>query len=166
MTHLHDHGIGPLAHAFDIPGSTITSNWSWSPTDCATSQGGSGKQTKNYFATRWTALRRWAPVPGLSVSAPTPTRLAVSWQAATGPVDSCHVPRDGAVLGSTPDLSFSDTSVEPTHTYGYAVQAVDAQGNSIQMDYREDTGSSIVKLSWSSPSVAKSVVPASQLLAK
>jgi hypothetical protein len=40
------------------------------------------------------------------------------------------------------------------------------QAYSIQVDYRDDTGSSVAKLSWSSPSVAKSVVPASQLLAK
>ena len=52
LPYLQDHDIGLLAHAFDVPGTTITSDWTWSPTECGTSQGGSGRLTKDYFATQ------------------------------------------------------------------------------------------------------------------
>ena len=127
-TYLQEHQVGLLAHAFDVPGGTITSDWSWSPTDCATAEGGSGRVTKDYFATQTDHPAPLGPCPGLSVTAPTPTRVEVTWQSAKGPVDSFQVLRDGNPLVTTPDLSHIDASVEPGQSYTYACQAVDVVG--------------------------------------
>ncbi|MCW2760249.1 MAG: 1,4-beta cellobiohydrolase [Marmoricola sp.] len=129
LPYLRDHNIGLLAHAFDIPGHTITNDWSWSPTDCATAQGGSGQLTKDYFASQTDGPAPLGACPGLTVLTPTPTRVQLRWGAANGPVDSYQVYRDGAFLTSIPDLHYSDASVEPTHSYAYSVRAVDAEGN-------------------------------------
>jgi fibronectin type 3 domain-containing protein len=128
MAYLQEHRVGLLAHAFDVPGGTITSDWSWSPTDCATAEGGSGKVTKDYFATQTNGPTPLGSCPGLSVRAVTPTRAEVVWEPAKGPVDSFQLLRDGIGLAATPDLSYSDSSVEPGHSYTYACQALDAAG--------------------------------------
>ena len=128
MTYLQDHRVGLLAHAFDVPGGTITRDWSWSPTDCATAEGGSGRVVKDYFAGQTDEPTPLGPCPVLSVMATTPTRVELAWQSARGPVESFQVLRDGIVLAATPDLNHSDSSVEPGHSYTYACRAVDAQG--------------------------------------
>ena len=41
-----------------------------------------------------------------------------------------------------------------------------SQSYTIQVDYKDNTGTAVARLSWSTPTIAKSVVPASQLLAQ
>lgn len=41
-----------------------------------------------------------------------------------------------------------------------------SQAYTIQVDYRDNTGTALARLSWSTPTIAKSVVPATQLLAQ
>lgn len=128
LAYLRSHRIGLLTHAFDVPGTTITTDWLWTPTDCAGSQGGSGKQTLDYFT------GQTDPEPGVGQVA-TPTALAthtdrvkLSWQAATGPVDHYEVLRDGVVIASPTGLQFEDTGLSPDTDYVYRVQAVDEAG--------------------------------------
>ncbi len=128
LAYLRSHRIGLLAHAFDVPGTTITSDWSWTPTDCAGSQGGSGKVTKDYFT------GQTDPDPGVG-QVPTPTvvaahtdRVELSWQAASGPVDHYDVLRNGEIVASPTGLDFEDTGLSPDTDYGYRVQAVDDTG--------------------------------------
>ena len=126
--YLQQHDIGLLAHAFDVPGTTITSDWTWAPTACGTTQGGSGQLTRDYFATQTDTPAPLAAPPGLRAEAPAPSEVRLTWHAAAGPVTSYDVLRDGVVVGSVTALAFDDTSVSPAGTYGYAVRAVDANG--------------------------------------
>jgi pectate lyase len=57
--------------------------------------------------------------------------VALMWIPSTDPDGSIaryDVFRDGALVGSSPDTSFTDTSVEPEQTYRYTVAAVDDDG--------------------------------------
>ena len=67
---------------------------------------------------------------GLAASA-TRDAIALTWNPATDDtgVTAYEVWRDGARLATTPTTSFRDTDVAPDTSYGYAVRAVDAAGN-------------------------------------
>jgi hypothetical protein len=68
---------------------------------------------------------------GLAATAASPTRVNLSWSAATDDVGVARytVYRDGTSLGTTTSTSFSDTAAAPATTYSYTVDAVDAAGN-------------------------------------
>ena len=82
-----------------------------------------------------------APVDTTAPSAPTvvtataldPARVEVGWTASTDDVDVAGYDlfRDGVLLASVAGtaVSYTDASVTPSTTYGYAVEAVDAAGN-------------------------------------
>jgi hypothetical protein len=64
----------------------------------------------------------------------------LSWSASsdnTG-VTGYRIIRDGAIVATTPSLSYSDRNLTPRSTHGYRVQAVDATGN----------GSALSSLRW------------------
>jgi endoglucanase len=48
LDYLARHGIGVFGHDFDIPGTTVA-DWSWTPTDCGTANGGSGALLRDHF---------------------------------------------------------------------------------------------------------------------
>jgi chitodextrinase len=128
LAYLRQHHIGLLAHAFDVPGTTITNDWSWSPTDCAGSQRGSGKLTKDFFAGQ-------VDPPGAPGQVATPTALAsapdhvkLKWQTPSGPVDHYDVLRDGVLVGTTTDVAYDDTGRTPDTDYRYRVRVVDDSG--------------------------------------
>lgn len=66
-----------------------------------------------------------------SVTATGPTRVELSWNAATDPesgVAFYRIYRDGDVLGTSPGGGFVDLTVEPTTSYEYEVAAVNGDG--------------------------------------
>lgn len=66
-----------------------------------------------------------------SATATEPTRVELSWTAATDPesgVAFYRIYRDGAVLGTSPGGGFVDLTVEPTTSYQYEVAAVNGDG--------------------------------------
>ena len=128
LPYLQQHDIGLLAHAFDVPGTTITDDWAWTPTECGTAQGGSGRMTKDFFAGQTDGPLPLGAPTGLQGHAPAPDTVQLSWQAATGPVDTYDVLRDGVVVASVEDPAYTDTSVSADQTYTYAVRAVDDEG--------------------------------------
>jgi chitodextrinase len=67
----------------------------------------------------------------LQGSAPTATRVDLSWTASTDnvAVDHYGIVRDGAEIGTATATSQSDTTASPGTTYGYSVRAYDAAGN-------------------------------------
>ncbi len=70
--------------------------------------------------------------PGQPVSTGvTTTGASLSWPAATDDrgVTGYQVWRDGAPVGSTASLSYTDTGLTPGATYSYTVRAADAAGN-------------------------------------
>ena len=68
---------------------------------------------------------------GLKAAAVGPRTVQLTWQAATDDVGvtGYEVFRDATMVGSTTTPAFDDTTVSPSSTYSYAVQAVDAVGN-------------------------------------
>jgi chitodextrinase len=60
-----------------------------------------------------------------------PARVQLAWTASTDDVGvtGYEVSRDGAVLGTTAGLSFTDAAIAPNRTFSYAVVALDAAGN-------------------------------------
>jgi hypothetical protein len=149
LAYLRDHGIGVLAHAIDVPGSTIA-DWSWRPTQCGTAVGGSGQLTKDHFTPPpdppidppvdppvdpppdgGTDTTPPTAPTALEATVVSDTSVTLSWGAATddsGGV-SYLVLRDGAVVGPASQELYTDVGLSPTTTYAYAVVAVDAAGN-------------------------------------
>jgi chitodextrinase len=68
---------------------------------------------------------------GLSASAPSSTRVDLSWQPSSDniAVTGYRVYRDGTLIASPSATSYSDTTAQPSTAYSYAVAAVDAAGN-------------------------------------
>lgn len=60
-----------------------------------------------------------------------PLRVELSWNAATDDASAItyRVYRDGAHVGTTSELSWTNAAVQPSTTYTYAVRALDAAGN-------------------------------------
>ncbi|HEU5271049.1 MAG TPA: Ig-like domain-containing protein, partial [Jatrophihabitans sp.] len=71
-----------------------------------------------------------APGP-LSSSNVTANSVTLSWTAATDDraVGGYQIVRDGTVVGSTGDTTYTDTGLTPSTSYSYTVHAVDATGN-------------------------------------
>ncbi len=130
LPYLRDHDIGMLAHAFDVPGTTVTNDWAWTPTDCAGATGGSGKLTRDYFAGQSDPDPDPLPgaVSGLAAVAVGPSEVHLSWPAASDTTDHYQVLRDGTALATTTDPTYDDTGLSASSTYSYQVQGVDAQG--------------------------------------
>ncbi|MGH3496116.1 MAG: PA14 domain-containing protein [Nocardioidaceae bacterium] len=128
--YLHDHDVGLLGHAFDVPGTLITNDWSWTPTDCATAQKGAGQVLKDYFAGQADPPPLGAPQQ-LTGSANGPAEIDLSWQPGQGTETATgyQVWRDGSLIASTSDPAYNDTSVDPNTTYSYTVVAVDIAGD-------------------------------------
>jgi len=57
--------------------------------------------------------------------------VTLSWTAATDDraLGGYQIVRDGTVIGSTGDTSYTDTGLTPSTSYSYTVHAVDAAGN-------------------------------------
>lgn len=68
---------------------------------------------------------------GLTASATSSTSVKLSWTAATdnSVVAAYTVYRDGVELGTSPFRSFTDGTAQPSTTYSYTVDAVDAANN-------------------------------------
>jgi chitodextrinase len=80
-----------------------------------------------------------------------PPRVELQWTASTDDVGvvAYEVARDGAVLGTTAGLAFTDPAIAAGHTYAYAVVALDAAGNrsaaaSVSVTTRDVTAPSAV----------------------
>jgi chitodextrinase len=67
----------------------------------------------------------------LTATAPSPTRVDLSWTASTDNVGVSHyaIFRNDAQIGTTTATSYSDMTASPGATYGYSVRAYDAAGN-------------------------------------
>ena len=128
LAYLRTRNIGMLAHAFDVPGTTITSDWTWTPTNCAGAEGGSGQVTRDYFAGQVDPVPGPGQVPTPTALATAPDRVALSWHAASGPVAVYEVLRDGSVVATTTELRHDDTGLVPDVLYRYQVRALDESG--------------------------------------
>jgi hypothetical protein len=49
LDYLRDHHIGVLGHAFDLPGTTVA-DAAWTPTECGSASGGSGRLLSTFLA--------------------------------------------------------------------------------------------------------------------
>jgi hypothetical protein len=69
--------------------------------------------------------------PGAFAAAGVQGGADLSWSAATDNtgVTGYRVLRDGAIVATTPGLTYADRNLVPGSTHGYRVQAVDAAGN-------------------------------------
>lgn len=129
LAYLHAHHIGLLAHALDYPGATMTSGWTWSPTACGTTEGGSGQTTEDYFAGLSDAPAPLGPPTGLRATTPDATDVDLTWTDGPGPVASYEVLRDSLVVGATAEPRFTDATASPGAAYSYTVRALDAGGS-------------------------------------
>lgn len=68
---------------------------------------------------------------GLTVGGTTPSTVSLSWTASTDnvAVSAYQVFRDGAIVGTSPTTSFTDTGLAAGTDYTYTVRARDAAGN-------------------------------------
>lgn len=128
LAYLRDHGIGVLGHAFDVPGTVITTDWLWTPTDCAGTQGGSGLVTKNFFAGLADPDISVGQVPTPTAMATAPDRVTLQWQVPSGPVAQYDVLRDGAVVATTTDLNYDDANLTADTSYRYQIRAANEIG--------------------------------------
>jgi hypothetical protein len=131
LVYLRQHSIGVLAHAFDVPRTTIA-DWTWAPTACGTGAGGSGRVLQTFFA----GLAGQDIVPptvpaGLAAPTVTGDEVELAWTASTDASGTAEyvVLRDGAVVGRTTTPGWTDTAVGPQRSYSYQVRAVDTAGN-------------------------------------
>jgi hypothetical protein len=126
LTWLEQSGIGMTAHAFDVLATQIA-NWSYTPTACGTSTGGSGKDLMSWYA----HLDQPPKAPGSLTTTATATSLSVSWPASTGAfaIAGYDVYLDGTLIGTTTalDATFGALACGTSHTVG--VDALDAMGN-------------------------------------
>ena len=69
--------------------------------------------------------------PGWLPATPTASYVRLNWSAATDNVGvlGYRLYRDGVLVGTTPELTYLDTSVAPVTTYQYEVRAYDAATN-------------------------------------
>ena len=69
--------------------------------------------------------------PGLTAAAVSSTQINLSWNASTDNVGVAgyRVFRNGTQVGTTSQLSYSDTALTASTTYSYTVSAFDASGN-------------------------------------
>ncbi len=89
-------------------------------------------QTFSTAATATTADTTAPSVPGgLNVTVVSASQINLSWTAATDNVgiSGYKVYRDGAYIGSTANLNYTDVNVAPGTIYGYHLLAYDAAGN-------------------------------------
>ncbi len=132
LQYLHDKHIGVLGQAFDVPGTTVTSGWTWTPTDCTTANGGSGQDLLTYF-TGLSTSDTTAPTAatGVSASLVSGPQVNLSWTAATDnvAVATYRVMRDGFFIALTTGTSYADTTMSTAHTHTYKIYAVDAAYN-------------------------------------
>lgn len=130
LTYLRRHHIGVLGHAFDALKTTVA-DWTWTPTKCGTSAGGSGRVLRSSFA----ALPGLDLVPpssptGLNADPVSATGAALSWAPPPdADVASYEVVRNDSIVGRTTSAAFSDTGLRAATTYSYTVRAVDTAGN-------------------------------------
>jgi chitodextrinase len=84
-----------------------------------------------------------APSPP-AVSGVTATTVTLSWSAGPANVASYAIYRNGGAtpVGTVPGTSFQDTGLAPSTTYHYALQAIDAAGNSSLLSATTDATTS------------------------
>ncbi len=128
LDYLRRHHIGVMAHAFDIPRTTVA-DWSWTPTECGTAVGGSGQVLRTWFESFDDLDVVPPPVPpGLQATDVEADRVVLTWEAGDDDV-SYEVVRDGLVIGRPTTPTWTDDTVRPETSYVVAVRAVDAAGN-------------------------------------
>lgn len=132
LQYLKANNIGLLGHAFDTPGSTIA-DWSWTPTECGTATGGSGKVTKDFFAAQSDPDVNAPTAPtALTATAESYNKVTLNWGASNDTNLAYYQILRNQTVVATVDantLSYSDVTVAAETTYTYAVQAVDSADN-------------------------------------
>ena len=126
LSFLEQHGIGMTAHAFDVPGTQIA-DWTYTPTQCGTSVGGSGHDLLTWYAHLAHAP---AQPTGLSATATT-TSVTASWAASTGTfsVAGYEVSLNGTRVGTTAQTSATLGGLRCGTSYTLGVDAYDILGN-------------------------------------
>jgi hypothetical protein len=131
LDYLRRRHIGVLGHAFDAPGTTVT-DLSWTPTECGTAVGGSGRLLKTFFAgLRTLDVHPPGPPRDLRVEALQDGQVELVWAQGTDDVGlaSYVVVRNGAAVGEVAGTTWTDSTVRPGVQYTYTVRAVDTAGN-------------------------------------
>lgn len=126
LSWLEQTGIGMTGHAFDALG-TLVADWSWTPTECGTTVGGSGHVLKNWYAHM--AQKPSAPT-GLSTKGQS-TSVTASWTASTGAfgVAGYELLVNGKRVGTTTSTSATLGSLTCGTSYTVGVDAYDSLGN-------------------------------------
>ena len=121
LDYLRRHHIGVLGHAFDVPRATVV-DMTWTPTECGTAVGGSGRLLQTFFAGLGTLDLRPPDAPrDLRVEGLDAAHVQLAWTPATDDVGlaSYVVVRNGAVVGQTTVAGWTDPAVgrpRPTRT--------------------------------------------------
>ena len=130
LDYLRRHHIGVLGHAFDVPGTAVA-DWQWTPTECGTAAGGSGRVLRSFFESLEGLDTTPPAVPGdLAATDVVADSVTLAWDA--GPdsdVASYLVLRDSELIGEPTDPAWTDSTVREETTYSYTVRAVDGGGN-------------------------------------
>jgi chitodextrinase len=145
VTATADDDVGVTSVALLVDGTTVGTDTSapfsfnWSATDvgdhtlqtvASDAAGNTGSSTSITVTVPPDTTPPSAPGP-LSSSNITASSVTLSWTAATDDrgLGTYEIVRDGSVVGSTSNTTYTDTGLSPSTGYSYTVHAVDAAGN-------------------------------------
>jgi chitodextrinase len=120
--------VGIIGHSLDVFQGQLMADPSLTPTQCGTSSPGGGQDFLSDYMDTFTGPPQ-TPT-NLAANATSATEIDLTWDAASDPtVLGYDVFRNGVLIGTSTDPSFSDTGLSPTSTYSYTIDAYDSQGN-------------------------------------
>jgi chitodextrinase len=120
--------VGIIGHSLDVFQGQLMADPSLAPTQCGTSSPGGGQDFLSDYMDTFTGPPQ-TPT-NLAANATSATEIDLTWDVASDlTVAGYDVYRNGVLIGTSPDPSFSDTGLSPTTSFSYTVDAYDSQGN-------------------------------------
>lgn len=120
--------VGMIGHALDVFNGLLMADPSLTPTQCGTSSPGGGQDFLSAYMDSFYAPPQ-TPA-NLAANPSSATEIDLTWDPVSDPaVAGYDIYRNGALIGTSTDASFSDASLSPNTNYSYTVDAYDSQGN-------------------------------------